>query len=277
MSIFHTQLIHWLRPISLKVRTVLWGWIIPVLVLFALSFPPLFGGEIIAVLCGIVYGVWVGFGIVALGTFLGELGNFYLFRYLLQKPADKIERKSLMYACFAEIIRNGNFFLALATRLSAIPSHITTAVFATVGMGFWTFVFAAIFSLPKYLAVVYLGVALDGGTAGGQNSKSSRAVQISVVVFIAAVTVGIAGYLWYKMDRVRVSVQARLKKERFERLIQAAHTYENSSALSSPCLEVHDPILNVCKTKGDLAGWSEEEKAFGSFVIPLNTEKVNST
>jgi hypothetical protein len=38
--------------------------------------PQLFGHEIIAILCGVVWGLWIGFAIVAAGTFLGELGNF---------------------------------------------------------------------------------------------------------------------------------------------------------------------------------------------------------
>jgi uncharacterized membrane protein YdjX (TVP38/TMEM64 family) len=38
--------------------------------------PQLFGHEIVAILCGVVWGLWVGFAIVAAGTFLGELGNF---------------------------------------------------------------------------------------------------------------------------------------------------------------------------------------------------------
>jgi uncharacterized membrane protein YdjX (TVP38/TMEM64 family) len=36
----------------------------------------LFGHEILAVLCGLVWGLGIGFAIVAAGTFLGELGNF---------------------------------------------------------------------------------------------------------------------------------------------------------------------------------------------------------
>ena len=36
----------------------------------------LFGHEIVAVLCGLVWGLWVGFAIVSAGTFLGEVGNF---------------------------------------------------------------------------------------------------------------------------------------------------------------------------------------------------------
>jgi uncharacterized membrane protein YdjX (TVP38/TMEM64 family) len=52
------------------------GWIIPIAILFVISFPPLFGHEIVAVLCGLVWGLWIGFGIVAAGTLLGEIGNF---------------------------------------------------------------------------------------------------------------------------------------------------------------------------------------------------------
>ena len=38
--------------------------------------PQLFGHEIIAILCGLVWGLCEGFAIVALGTYLGEVGNF---------------------------------------------------------------------------------------------------------------------------------------------------------------------------------------------------------
>jgi uncharacterized membrane protein YdjX (TVP38/TMEM64 family) len=37
-----------------------------------ISFPPLFGHELIALLCGVIYGLWIGFAIVAAGTFIGE-------------------------------------------------------------------------------------------------------------------------------------------------------------------------------------------------------------
>ena len=41
-----------------------------------ISFPPLFGHEIVALLCGDVWGIWIGFGIVAAGTILGELVTY---------------------------------------------------------------------------------------------------------------------------------------------------------------------------------------------------------
>ena len=228
ISIMHDQLINWLEPISHKVRSVPWGWIIPVILLFICSFPPLFGGEIVSVLCGIVYGVWIGFGIVAFGTLLGEMGNFYAFRYLLKRAARKAERTSLFYLCMARIIVTGGCKIALVFRLSAIPGHLTTALFATVGMGFWVYFLAALLSLPKHLSVVYLGVVMRGE----HKSPGEKATQAGVMTAVALVTVAIALYIWWKLDRVKPVLQKELRQERFDRL-RAAST---SSTSSSPSL-----------------------------------------
>lgn len=122
--ILHRRIIDWLTPVSIKINSVVWGWIIPVAILFIISFPPLFGHEIIGVLCGIVYPFWIAFGIVALGTLLGEWGNFWAFGACLQKTAEKYERKSLNYACMAHIVREGGLFTVLVARLSAIVSSV---------------------------------------------------------------------------------------------------------------------------------------------------------
>ena len=45
-------------------------------VLFLTFIVQLFGHEIVAILCGLVWGLWIGFGIVSAGSFLGEVGNF---------------------------------------------------------------------------------------------------------------------------------------------------------------------------------------------------------
>lgn len=68
-----------LLPFSEKVRDLPAGWLIPIAILFVISFPPLFGHEIIALLCGVVYGLYIGFAIVAAGTFTGE-SKLPLFR-----------------------------------------------------------------------------------------------------------------------------------------------------------------------------------------------------
>ena len=97
------------------------GWTIPIAVLFVLSFPPLFGQEIVCVLVGAVWGLWVGFGIVSAGTFIGEIGNFYAFKYCLRGHALRLEERNPNYACLAHIVREGGFFLIFVIRLSAVP------------------------------------------------------------------------------------------------------------------------------------------------------------
>lgn len=116
MTVFHKDIIKWLTPVSKKIKSVSWGWVIPVAILFVISFPPLFGHEIVAILCGVVYGLWVGFGIVSLGTFIGEVGNFYAFMFCLSKTAEKYERKNLNYGCMAHIVREGGFKVSICAR-----------------------------------------------------------------------------------------------------------------------------------------------------------------
>lgn len=72
LTIYHDRVVDHLRPFSESVRDLPAGWLIPIAILIVISFPPLFGHEIVALLCGVVYGLWIGFAIVAAGTFIGE-------------------------------------------------------------------------------------------------------------------------------------------------------------------------------------------------------------
>ncbi|KAG6895245.1 hypothetical protein C0992_002401 [Termitomyces sp. T32_za158] len=76
ITIYHKQIVFWLTPATKWLHDLKFGWLVPIGILFVISFPPLFGHEIVAILCGLVWGMWVGFGIVAAGTFIGEVGNF---------------------------------------------------------------------------------------------------------------------------------------------------------------------------------------------------------
>ncbi|TFK53591.1 hypothetical protein OE88DRAFT_1655788 [Heliocybe sulcata] len=111
--IFHTQIVIWLQPAASWMYNLPAGWLIPVAILFVMSFPPLFGHEIVAVLCGVVWGVGPGFGIVALGTLLGEWGNYFAFKYMCQARAEKMEKSSIRYAALAKTIRDGGFVVVL--------------------------------------------------------------------------------------------------------------------------------------------------------------------
>ncbi|KAJ7483582.1 hypothetical protein FB451DRAFT_1393669 [Mycena latifolia] len=106
---YHKQIINALRPVTDWLHKTQAGWLIPIAVLIALSFPPvsthlcvfmfffrltvqLFGHEIVAMLCGLVWGLGVGFGIVVAGTLLGEICTFYAFLLCCRARGEKLEQ-----------------------------------------------------------------------------------------------------------------------------------------------------------------------------------------
>ncbi|KZO90863.1 hypothetical protein CALVIDRAFT_568734 [Calocera viscosa TUFC12733] len=107
MTIYHTQIVAWLSPAATCMRECQAGRSPcgnPVRHLL----PPLFGHEIVAVLCGVVWGPWIGFGIVVLGTFLGKVGNFYAFKYCCHARSEKHEKSTPWYACLARVVREAS-------------------------------------------------------------------------------------------------------------------------------------------------------------------------
>ncbi|KAK3290909.1 snare associated Golgi protein-domain-containing protein [Chaetomium fimeti] len=196
LTVYHDQVVEHLRPWSEKVRDLPAGWLIPIAILIVLSFPPLFGHEIIALLCGVVYGLWIGFGVVAAGTFFGELGTWFAFTYLFRRKAEKLERTNLSYGALARLTRDGGFWIVLLIRFSAIPSHFSTAVFSTCGVNFWFFAIATLVTLPKQIFLVYLGVLL----VEEQSDNLAKNI-VFAVAFVA--TIAMAVYIWWKMRKIK--------------------------------------------------------------------------
>ncbi|KAG8734825.1 Tlg2-vesicle protein [Ceratobasidium sp. 414] len=96
-------------------------------VLLTQAFTQLFGAEIIHLLCGLTYGLWIGFLIVCVGTVIGESITYFMFRSCLRSRAEKMERGEGGYArlgALARVIREGGFLVALIVRYSAFPTHI---------------------------------------------------------------------------------------------------------------------------------------------------------
>ncbi|KAJ7619391.1 hypothetical protein FB45DRAFT_930645 [Roridomyces roridus] len=180
---FHDKIINALKPVSNWLHGLRAGWLIPIAVLIVLSIPPFFGQEILYLLVGLVWGLGPGFGIAAAGTILGEIGTYFIFKSCCRARGQKMELSNLQYGTLARVVREGGLRIAIIIRYSSIPPHLTTAIFSTCGMPFWIFLVAAVVSLPKQLAIVYVGVALES------DSKKSSHVQKGVIAVTAVVTV----------------------------------------------------------------------------------------
>ncbi|KAB5585527.1 snare associated Golgi protein-domain-containing protein [Coniochaeta sp. 2T2.1] len=210
ITIKHDDVVATLRPFSEKVRDLPAGWLIPIAILVIISFPPLFGHEVVAVLCGIVYGLWVGFGIVAAGTFFGEVGTWFAFKHALRRRAIKLERTNLNYGALARMTRDGGFWIVLVIRFSVIPSHFSTAVFSTCDVNFWYFCIATLLTLPKQIILVYLGVLF-------LNQQTGNVEKGLIFGVGGAATVALGVYVWWKMGAIKKTLleeQAERRRER---------------------------------------------------------------
>ncbi|KAJ7720657.1 hypothetical protein DFH07DRAFT_1008481 [Mycena maculata] len=204
----HAKILSGLSPATDWLRRTMAAWLVPIAVLVALSFPPLFGHEIVAMLCGVAWGLGKGFGIVAAGTLWGEICTFFSFKYVCGGRARKAEATNMGYATLARVVRNGGLVIPIIMRYSAMPAHFTTALFATCGMPFWVFLVAAIVSLPKQLVTVYIGVALNS------NSSESEKIQKIVLVITILITVLAMAYLRRLREAAKPAVVHERRKAR---------------------------------------------------------------
>ncbi|KAF8840464.1 hypothetical protein BDN67DRAFT_1011475 [Paxillus ammoniavirescens] len=210
---YHDQIVHAIQPAANWMHALSYGWLIPIGIFFVISFPPLFGHEILAIVCGLVWGVWAGFGITVAGTLLGEIGNFYVFRYLFQARAEKEEKRNIQYACLSKIVREGGFKIALIARYSAVPGHFTTAIFAVCGMNIFVFVMAALLSMPKQFITVYIGTLLES-SASGSATTQNKILSYVVGCITAIVTVAAMWYIQRQVNRVKPDVIHARRKAR---------------------------------------------------------------
>ncbi|KAJ7186827.1 hypothetical protein C8R46DRAFT_880213, partial [Mycena filopes] len=208
IEVYHDKIINALSPVTNWLHDTPAGWLIPIVVLIALSFPPLFGHELVAILVATVWGLWEGFGIVAAGTLLGEICTFYVFRTCLGRRAKTWELTNVGYGALSHIIHGGGLIVAVVVRYSSIPGHVSTAIFATCGLPFWVFLVAAVASLPKQFALVYVGYALKHKT------PTSDKVNTIVICVSVVVTIGAMVYIHRQMAGAREAVVYARRKAR---------------------------------------------------------------
>ncbi|KAF5339250.1 hypothetical protein D9758_013295 [Tetrapyrgos nigripes] len=219
--VFRDKIIHGLEPAARWLRDTPGGFLVPIGIMIIMSFPPLFGHEIIAMLCGIVWPLGYAFLIVAAGTIIGEMANLYVFRYFFSKKSKEFE-KNISYACLVKVIREGGFRVAVLVRYSLIPPHLTTTIFAVCGMSSLTFLASAILSLPKQLVGVYLGYSLDS-SVDGDSTKTERI--INGVVITVGILVGFIAihYVNKRINEVKPGVIYERRKARQHKLSSADH------------------------------------------------------
>jgi len=267
ITVFDKQIVNWLTPAGRWMKSIPFGWCIPIAVLFIISFPPLFGHEIVAILVGVIWGLGLGFAIVAAGTFIGELGNYYAFKYCCRARGEKMEKEGIRYACLARVVREGGFKVALIIRLSVIPGHFSTAVFSTCGMGVFVFALAAFFSLPKQLVAVFIGVILEqSGT--GTTSNTDTIISDVVLVLTVIITIAAGYYIWVLINGVKPAIIYERRKARQVKMANTTYGFDNNSATNlypSANSEVDLPLSVIPQRPANFAFNQPQRQQSGNY------------
>ncbi|KAJ7723444.1 snare associated Golgi protein-domain-containing protein [Mycena maculata] len=189
--LLHTQIVDALHPELDWLNNTKYAFLIPAALLIIVSFPPLFGHELINILCGVAFSFPRAFGIIAVGSLLGEIANYFTFKYACTARGVKMEAKDISYGLLAHVVRRGGFWIVLLIRYSAIPAHYATTIFSTVNVPFWSFLLAAILSLPKQMVTVYIGYSLKPSQTDNDTSNIVSKVILGLTVVITLVA------LWF--------------------------------------------------------------------------------
>ncbi|KAJ8591977.1 hypothetical protein M405DRAFT_788130 [Rhizopogon salebrosus TDB-379] len=274
---YHDQIVLAIQPAANWMHGIKFGWLIPIAIFFVISFPPLFGHEILAIVCGLVWGVWIGFAIVAAGTLLGEIGNFYAFRYLCSARGEKMEKSSIIYSALGRVVREGGFRIALIARYSAIPGHFTTAIFAVCGMNIFVFILAAALSLPKQFITVYIGTLLES-EANSSATSQNKIISDVVGVITALVTVAAMWYITKQVNRVKPQIVYERRKARQAKLENESgtlyqHGGSNTSAVFNPDSSNSNLTIPLHSSSdipydSPYQQWDSEGRAVGYFPDP---------
>lgn len=195
-----------------------------------------------------MYGLYIGFAIVAAGTFTGEsklllfcakawltnhnlVGTWFAFKYLFRRKAQELERKNLNYGAMARLTRDGGFWIVLVIRLSAVPSHFSTAVFSTCDVKFWHFFVSTFLSLPKQIVLVYLGVLLVA-------KDDDSTIKTVMFLILGVITIALGVWIYIKMR----TVKKVLLDEQEQRRVRKAESVEMVPSVRSAFERRYDDV-----------------------------------
>ncbi|KAH7390081.1 hypothetical protein BKA64DRAFT_725269 [Cadophora sp. MPI-SDFR-AT-0126] len=184
----------WLKPVSdwLKERES-WSWTIPTAILVILSFPPLFGHEIVQLIVGLAYPLGVALGIACAGAVIGEAACFIVFKYFFTGWVEKKIAQKVNWAATARVTQEAGFRGVLVIRYSIVPPHLANPLFSCTGMKFWIYMATVVLSLPKSMVFVALG------SPSSKNSKAAKWGKVAAIAIVVVITIFASMWIRKKM------------------------------------------------------------------------------
>jgi len=169
-----------------KISHYPFGWLILLVGIILISFPPLIGHTTSVTLCGFAYGM-KGFPLAAAGSYLGSGLAFIVLRLLFGKRLRKWSAQNDKWQALEAVIRAKGLPLIILIRASPFPPWVyATSLFASIQtVALWQFVIATTAVLPRVALHTFIGsrlASLSDGETRRQMDTATKIMNTSLVV-----------------------------------------------------------------------------------------------
>lgn len=197
-----------LEPVAQKMDQTPYAWLLLSFLIALVSIPPLFGHEIFALIAGYVYGIYYGFAILAISSIVGESGVYFAIRYWFRGYLENYRAKHANYGIFVAVVEDGGILMLWFIRMSVIPPHLSTPLFASLENITWLKWMAAnIAASPvKFFPPVFIGTLL-------RNKGNNSVIGDVVFVVSSIVTVAVLWHINKSYKQKKQEQTERLEKE----------------------------------------------------------------
>lgn len=172
-----------------------WAWVLflAVFVVFSCLTVP---DSLFCIAAGALFGYVGGIGVVLVGATIARAAQFALAGYVLRPHVRRYVDARPRLARVAEAVLRDQFRLQFMIRLTPVSFTLGSYLFASIGVGFGTYMKALVGTLPLLLVMVYLGVegahvaemgARSGGGIGTQDLVKIFGLVVSGLV-LAVIT-----------------------------------------------------------------------------------------
>ncbi|TFY83808.1 hypothetical protein EWM64_g189 [Hericium alpestre] len=213
------------------------GWILLVLMITAVSCPPMIGHTFMLEICGFAYGIR-GFWVAAAGSLFGSAFVLVVLRYMFSERVREWSSKNKRWQALETVINAKGLPLIVLIRWSSFPPWpYSNMLFSSIqAVSLFQFMLATICIFPRFLLYVFVGSRLASLSDGKQRHEMDTQTKVINSLFVVGgLSIGVlAGYIVYTlMEREMRGVSPeveQLAEEAIEEADEGAPLLDNFSS-----------------------------------------------
>ncbi|KAG2047428.1 Golgi apparatus membrane protein TVP38 [Suillus hirtellus] len=221
------------------IRHLPYGYIILIIIMIAVSFPPFIGHTTLLNLFGFTYGLR-GFFPAAFGSLAGSAIVFVTLRIMFSKRLRSWTSTNEKWQALEAVIRSRGMPLIILIRVSSFPPWAwSNSLFASIApVSLFQFFMATWFTLPKVMVYVFVGSRIARLSDGEQrNHMDTQTKIVNGLLVVGGISISVlASSLVYHFMQKEIKRLHDSPSERDELAAEALEAAEEAPLLGSDSL-----------------------------------------